>query len=143
MQGFVEASNLERSKYELMGDKAAEVYRTDLLRRYQFPVFPGETFVHEAIVWNAIARDGYRLRWHNQVIYHCEYFDEGLSARALQNHVASFEGYTEYMRQWIEHLPRLMRLRAIGSFAEVAKVKGLSTSESATRIGTKPSVLGL
>ncbi len=34
--GFVDASNFEREKYNLLGDKA-EIYRTSLLRENKFP----------------------------------------------------------------------------------------------------------
>ncbi|MBL8968456.1 MAG: glycosyltransferase family 2 protein, partial [Spirochaetaceae bacterium] len=42
------------------GDKA-EVYKTEVLRRYPFPEFEGERFITECVVWYRMARDGYRL----------------------------------------------------------------------------------
>lgn len=75
---FIDAKNTERRKYHLEGDKA-EVYFTNILQRYPFPEIPGENFISEEIVWNAIARDGYYLRWFNEIIYICSYLDGGLS----------------------------------------------------------------
>ena len=75
---FVDATNLERNQYNLAADMA-EVYRTDLLRQYPFVVWPGETFVPESVVWDRIALDGYKIRWHKDVIYCCEYRDDGLT----------------------------------------------------------------
>lgn len=75
---FVDAKNTERRKYNLLGDKA-EVYFTEVLKKYPFPEIPGENFISEEIVWNAIARDGYYLRWFNEIIYICSYLEGGLT----------------------------------------------------------------
>ncbi|PBC74236.1 glycosyltransferase family A protein [Fibrobacter intestinalis] len=75
---FVDAKNTERRKFHLEGDKA-EIYFTDVLRKYPFPEISGEKFISEEIVWNAIAREGYYLRWFNEIIYICSYLDGGLT----------------------------------------------------------------
>ena len=75
---FIDAKNTERHKRHLEGDKA-EVYFTEVLKKYPFPEIPGENFISEEIVWNAIARDGYYLRWFNEIIYFCSYLDGGLT----------------------------------------------------------------
>ena len=53
----------------LDSDKA-EIYYTDVLKKYPFPVFEGEKFIPESIVWDRIAKDGYKLRYFNTIIYH-------------------------------------------------------------------------
>lgn len=78
---YVDATNLERAQYNLMSDMA-EIYRVELLRRYPFKVWEGETFVPESTVWNQIALDGYKLRWYKDIIYICEYLDDGLTKRS-------------------------------------------------------------
>jgi len=75
---FIDAKNTERRKFHLEGDKA-EVYFTDILKKYPFPEIPGENFISEEIVWNAIAREGYYLRWFNEIIYICSYLECGLT----------------------------------------------------------------
>ena len=77
-RNFVDAKNTERSKFHLDGDKA-EVYFTKVLKKYPFPEIPGENFISEEIVWNAIARDGFYLRWFNEIIYICSYLEGGLT----------------------------------------------------------------
>lgn len=76
--GYVECSNLERTHYGLDVDMA-EVFYTEKLNRYRFPVWQGENFTPEEVIWNRIALDGYKLRWYNQVVYLCEYQQGGLS----------------------------------------------------------------
>lgn len=75
---YVEITNLERKKYNLTADMA-EIYRTAILREYPFKVWPGEKFVPEAVVWDEIALHGYPLRWYKDVIYVCEYLEDGLT----------------------------------------------------------------
>lgn len=75
---FIDAKNTERRQNNLEGDKA-EIYFTEVLRKYPFPEFPGENFISEEVVWNAIARDGYYLRWFNEIIYICNYLEGGLT----------------------------------------------------------------
>lgn len=75
---FVDASSLEREKYNIMGDKA-EVFYTHILRKYKFPEFEGENFITESVVWFKIASDGYKIRWFNDIIYTTEYLSDGLT----------------------------------------------------------------
>ena len=63
---------LQRERYEIAGDKA-EVFYTKILKRYPFPSFEGENFLTEAIVWDRIAYDGYKMRFFNKIIYITNY----------------------------------------------------------------------
>ena len=75
---FVDCLNTDRAVWNLQADMA-EVYRTNLLRKYPFDVWPGENFVPEAVVWDEIALEGHPLRWYRDVIYVCEYREDGLT----------------------------------------------------------------
>ena len=81
---YIDAKNSERRKYNLLDDKA-EIYFTEILKKYPFPEIPGENFISEEIVWNAIARDNYYLRWFNEIIYICNYLDGGLTKDNFKN----------------------------------------------------------
>ena len=81
--GYVDANNLEREQYGLQADMA-EAFYTDKIRKYTFPVWKGEKFTPEAVVWNQMALDSYKLRWFNQVIYLCEYQPDGLTRSSWQ-----------------------------------------------------------
>ena len=75
---YIDITNLERKNYGLLKDKA-EVYKTSILKKYPFPEYPGENFITESVVWNAIAKEGYKLRWYNKIIYICQYLENGLT----------------------------------------------------------------
>ena len=81
--GYVDANNLERKKYGLQADMA-EVFYTRKIREYTFPVWEGEKFVPEAVIWDQIAIDGYIIRWFDKVIYLCEYQPDGLTNSSWQ-----------------------------------------------------------
>lgn len=66
------------------GDKS-EVYVTEILKQYQFPVFEKEKFLTESVVWTQIGRK-YKTVYVNKVIYIAEYLNDGLtkSSRKLR-----------------------------------------------------------
>ncbi|CDE45562.1 glycosyltransferase family 2 [Clostridium sp. CAG:411] len=68
----------------IKGDKA-EVYRTDILKQYPFPVFRREKFLSEACVWIEIAKT-HNVFMKNKIIYIGEYLPDGLtrSGRKMQ-----------------------------------------------------------
>ncbi len=71
-------------KQRMIGDKA-ETFRTSILKKYKFPVIPGEKFIGESVVWCNIAKK-YKYAFYNKGIYVCEYLEDGLtkSGRALR-----------------------------------------------------------
>ena len=89
---------IEREKYGITGDKA-EVFLTEVLRKYPFPVFQGEKFVTEATVWDRISLDGYYIRYFNEIIYFCEYLEDGLTEQGLALYYKNPQGYGCYLRQ--------------------------------------------
>lgn len=72
------ASHIEcRIKGGLKGDMA-EVFYSDILKKYPFPEFPGEKFLSEDVVWIAMG-EKYELVFVDRPIYRCEYLEDGLS----------------------------------------------------------------
>lgn len=130
---FVDASSLERKKLHIEGDKA-EVFATEVLRKYPFPEFDGEYFVTEAVCWNAIAADGYKLRWYQEPVYYCEYLEDGLTktgANDLSGHIANFQGYSYYVRQSLKVKNRLDSYRDYVEFEKTCDAMGLTVPERA------------
>lgn len=75
---WLDCTAIECDKMNILGDKA-EVYYTDILRKYPFPEYENENFIGESIVWDKIGLDGYKIRYFNQVIYLCQYREDGLT----------------------------------------------------------------
>lgn len=93
---YIDASNLERKNYNLLNDKA-EIYKASILKKYPFPEFEGENFITEAAIWQQIAKDGYLIRWYNEVIYICDYLDDGLTRNADKKIMENPLGYAYYL----------------------------------------------
>ena len=137
---YIDAKNNERRKYNLLGDKA-EVYFTDVLKQHPFPEIPGENFISEEIVWNAIARDGYYLRWFNEIIYICDYLEGGLT-KDNDKDKSNPQGRLLWAKGQLETFPNSWRDRflAIGIYRHaVAEMK--SMNQTAKELGvSKTSV---
>ena len=80
---YVDATSLEREKYQIEGDKA-EVFYTSVLKKYKFPEIQGENFITESVVWFHIASDGLKIRWFNDIIYIANYLEDGLTKNGDQ-----------------------------------------------------------
>lgn len=83
-------------RYGCLGDKA-EVWRSDLLRNYQFPVFDNEKFQGENYIWWQLSYD-YDLLFVNKIIYITEYLDGGLTKSGRNLRIKSPFGGMENSR---------------------------------------------
>lgn len=114
--GTIDANAIDiRTKYSVRGD-LAEVFKTDILRKYPFPEFADEKFCPEALVWFRIARD-YKLRYVNNGIYVCQYLSDGLTANIARlrrnSPKASMVFYSE---QYHSSVPFLLKLKSAINF---------------------------
>lgn len=74
----IEADTLDfRFKYKIEGDMA-EIYKTEVLRKYPFPESADEKFCPEALVWNRIAQH-YKMVWYPNIIYLFQFLNDGLT----------------------------------------------------------------
>jgi len=126
---YIDCTNVQRKKNGLSGDKA-EVYKTEILKKYPFPKFENEKFLSEGCVWDKIASDGYKLRWYNKIIYKCEYLPGGLT-KSLNNEVylKNFQGYTYYVKVYVSARRGLSALNLIGQYYIIAKKKNLKRKQ--------------
>ncbi len=128
---YIDATNLERKKYGLLGDKA-EIYKTEILKQYPFPEFEGENFIRESAVWDRIAKDGLKIRFYSKIIYICEYIEDGLTKNTNESTYArNFRGFIYCSKLFLETHAFIPSLNKCGEFRRVAKLKGLKLTESA------------
>ncbi|WP_410513562.1 glycosyltransferase family 2 protein [Paenibacillus sp. BR2-3] len=99
---YIDATSLERHKCHITGDKA-EVFYTEILKRYKFDEIYGEKFITEATVWDRMAYDGFKIRWFNQTIYICDYLEDGLTHNMKRIFSENPIGTACYIRQQIKH----------------------------------------
>ena len=61
-----------------LGNDCCEVIRAELFKKYPFPVFEGERFLSEGVLWSQVARN-HKCVYINNPIYLCEYLEDGLT----------------------------------------------------------------
>ncbi|ODS13135.1 glycosyltransferase family A protein [Pseudoalteromonas tetraodonis] len=84
------------------GDKWG-VNTTKSMREYKFPVFPGEKFIPEGIVWNWLSSK-YATRFINKPLKIVEYLEDGLTGSSTCIRINSPKG-TTLVYQELLHLP--------------------------------------
>ena len=95
---YVDATTLERAQHNIGGDKS-EVFFTSVIKQFPFPVFEGEKFVPEALIWNRIAKAGYKIRWFNEIVHITEYLDDGMTKNVDSNLIKNWQGYSLYVKE--------------------------------------------
>lgn len=94
------------------------VFYTDIHRKYKYPEFPDEKFITEAVVWNRMAHDGYKIRCFNDVIYLREHQEIGLTNNIHKILVNNPKGYGLWIKELINqrHYSIRRRLKIYYSF---------------------------
>ena len=107
--GYLDGTALDR--YTVVeGDRVladgerAFVFYTDIHRKYLYPEFPGERFLTEAVTWDQMAHDGYKMRFYNDIIWIWEYQDDGLTRAGFQVFRDNPQGTGLFFRQKAEFL---------------------------------------
>ena len=119
---YIDAKNTERRLFHLQGDKP-EIYFTEILKKFPFPEIPGENFISEEIVANTLARNGYYMRWFNEIIYIGDYLEDGLTYNINNKHAQNPQGCQLWAKWQILSFPNDWRKRflAIGIYHEAVK----------------------
>lgn len=101
----------EKGKAVLGGERAIAFY-TDFHRKYLYPEFEGEKFVTEAVVYNRMANDGYKMRFYNDIIWIYEYKEDGLTKSGHRLYLNNPRGYCLWLKEqnqfrgksWLDNL---------------------------------------
>lgn len=118
---YIDATNFERDKYHLCGDKA-EAYYTEVLKQNgEFPCFNGENYAFEDILWNRIAEKGLKVRWFKDKICQCEYLPDGESNHYFENCRKNFQAYSYWINNYkgYKEIPFKKRFLAVSKYFAV------------------------
>lgn len=80
------------------------VFYTKIHREYKYPEFQGENFITEAVTWNRMAQDGYKIRCFNDVIYLREHQSDGLTNSIMQTLINNPNGYGLWLKELMRQL---------------------------------------
>lgn len=100
--GYLDGTALDR--YDQVDGERAFVFHTEIHRKYLYPEFPGEKFLTEAVTWDLMAHDGYKMRFYNDIIWIWEYKDDGLTRAGYRVFLENPQGTGLFFRQKAEFL---------------------------------------
>lgn len=89
---YIDKSFIEFRKIQKENIERADVFSTNILKKYKFPEFEGENFMAESVIWYKIASDGYKMRWFNNNIYMYEYLEDGLTRNFYNKRINNING---------------------------------------------------
>ncbi len=99
---YIDGTALDR--YGKVDGERAMVFYTEIHRQYKYPEFEGENFMTEAVTWNRMARDGYRMRFFNDIIWVYEYQPDGLTMQGNMRFIKNPAGHGLSLREKAEFL---------------------------------------
>lgn len=100
--GYYEGTLLER--YSNIDGERAFIFFTDVHKKYLYPEFTDEKFMTEAVVYNRMAHDGYKMRFYNDIIWIYEYLEDGLTKAGNELFLNNPRGYGLWLRERAEYL---------------------------------------
>lgn len=94
---YYDGSLLDR--YNVVDGERAIVFYTEIQKKYLYPEFEGERFMTEAVTWNRMARDGYKMRFFNDIIWIYEYREDGLTKAGNAVFINNPQGHALWLRE--------------------------------------------
>ena len=97
-----EEAYLDGNAFDMYGGidgERALIFYTEIHRNYLYPEFPGEKFMTEAVTWNRMAYDGYRIRYYDDIIWIWEYKDDGLTKAGYKVFLDNPRGTALFFRE--------------------------------------------
>ncbi|WP_175557225.1 glycosyltransferase family 2 protein [Eubacterium maltosivorans] len=89
-----------RYKYNILVDPIL-VYKTEVIKKYRYPIIKGEKFIAESYVYDQIDQK-YKYMILQESLYCCEYLEDGLSANVYNLLKKNPKGYFLTKKQSIE-----------------------------------------
>jgi len=99
---YIDSMTMRRGfrKYGLKGDTML-VFKTSIIKKYKFPKFEGEKFVPESYLYDQLDNEG-KMFLLREILYICEYLDDGYTNNMAKIIVRNKEGYIAYIKQRIK-----------------------------------------
>lgn len=89
---------------DVIDGEHAGVWYTEIHRKYKYPEFEGENFMTPCIPWNRMANDGYKVRVFDEIIWVCNYLQDGLTMQGNMRFIKNPAGAGLCLREKAEFL---------------------------------------
>lgn len=94
---YVDGTLLDR--YDWADGERAFVFFTEVHRKYKYPIFDNEKFMTEAVAYNRMAYDGYKVRFYNDIVCVYEYRSDGLTKTGVKLFLENPQGYGLWLKE--------------------------------------------
>ena len=122
--------------HDISGDKE-EVFKADILKNYRFPEFPNERFIGEDYIWRQIYLQ-YHMVYINEVIYICEYLENGLTKQGRKLRIKCPLGGMEHSKvSFHKRFPLKERIKRAWLFVCYGKFANLRFREIIQKSGAE------
>ena len=92
----------KENNFFFIGHDRAWIFYLNIHRKYYYPEYDGEKFMPEAVVWNRMANDGYKIRCFNDAIYVYEQHQDGLTSSINNIFLSNPKGYCLWKKEMNE-----------------------------------------
>jgi glycosyltransferase involved in cell wall biosynthesis len=124
-----------------IGGEKRGFMRTEVLRQYPYPIFPGERHIRDSITWKRIALN-YLTRGINEIIQQMEHQADGLTANRFAARMSSPRGfqlfYLEDVTVYRDWLTRRQLRRSMIDYIRFSLHCGLGPIAQARQLGFDP-----
>ena len=103
-KSLLDIYTFEQNEHRVFDGERAFIFYTNFHRHYKYPEFSGENFMTEAVAWNRMANDGYKMRFYNDIIWVYEYKSDGLTKAGTSVFLNNPKGYGLWLREKAEFL---------------------------------------
>ena len=118
-EAFMDCSVLEKytGNVALLGEHAEAIY-TSVFRKFKYPEYDGEKYMTPCVAFDRMAAAGYKTRYFQDIVWVCNYLDDGLTKHADTIYVRNPWGYglTLHERMKFTHCPFSKRFKCYYSF---------------------------
>ena len=129
------------SDYPIDGERA-EVFWTDIFKKYPYPEIEGEVYLTPCIPWNRMAHDGYKIRVYEDIIWIWEYLEDGLTVKgAFNRYLKNPKGYFLWFNELAEFLHYPLKKRVKMYYGFYCDFKDTLTISQIAEYSGKPKVL--
>ena len=128
-------------RYGVVKGERAMLFYTQVHRQYPYPVCEGERFMTEAVAWNRMAADGWKIRFFNEILTIYEYREDGLTQAGDDLFWNNLQGTGIFFREKAEFLHDPLRKKLTMWYGYATEAAGrLSDAQIVDYIGM-PRVL--
>lgn len=105
----------KENHYFFIGHDRPWVFRTEVHKKYPYPLFTGEKFMTEAVAWNRMAKDKFKIRCFNDIIYTFDHQNQGLTSGSARNFIKNPQGYG----LWLSEMARFLKYTGLERLKQI------------------------